>query len=1070
MIRSSLLVLLFFFISVVPALAQAKKITGTVRDESGAPLAGATLSVKGTATTVLADTAGRFTVQASENDILNISSVGYQTQEVAAGASVPLDVILKQADHGMDEVVIVGYGVQKRAHVAGAVDQIKGDQIAKRPVSNLVQGLQGLSPNLNIGFTNGAPGTQASLNIRGLTSINGGEPLIVIDGSVANSGDLYSLNQNDVETITVLRDAASAAIYGGRASFGVILVTTKSGKMGKTQVSYSNFFTKSRQSVTPVPITDPYVYSRLLQISTENTPWKYVKFDDEYYKWAKDRSENPSLPAVRVNPKDATAWQYMGNTNWADYFFNKSSFSQQHTVTFSGGTGRDAEKPIHYYVSAGFTKENGLLKLARDDWRRFNTRAKVDFKPFSWLKIENNMQVYQTDRVAPNVLSNPNNFGGLFNLVPTDVAQNPDGTWANTSGGRLAAAIQDGGRNGSRLTGFQDIPSFTATFLKGDLIVRGQASIRREMNRLGRYSKSYQVGYGPNDVREQGDLTGSVYESTGILTQDIYDLNATYNKKLGDHAFTVLAGYNQENWEARSTNVNATGLISPSAPFLELTTGPVTKGAGYSAYAIQGVFGRINYNYKEKYGIEGNARYDGSSRFLPGDKWGFFPSVAGYWNLHKEGFFEGPSKVLTNFKLRSSYGWLGNQNVPLFRINDRLDTRVSGYLIGGNIATVAGTAPQLRINPNTFSWEKVGQLNLGADITVLNRVSASFDYYFRNTTDMIYTPRVVPAVMGTSAPPENNADLQTKGWELTLTYNNNFDVAGKPLSVNAKVILSDNQSRITKVDNEQQDLSRWRVGQDPNAIYGLVSDGFFKNTEEIAALDESGIVPWGSLDIIPGWMKFVDQDKNGRIEKPLTGKDMKDYVVIGNSNSRYRYGVNLDFSWNNIDLSVFLQGVGKKDYYPADYLFWGAYQQPYANYYPWLLDFYRATPDDAATRAKHSAEYIRLGLADQNLNSRYPVLQSWLADNRENKGLDIPQTGYLLNAAYLRVKNLTLGYTLPQQLTGKIGMSSLRLFVTGENLFEFTKMDKFFDPEAIDTDGYSYPFMRKYSCGLQINF
>ncbi len=1050
-------------------------IKGKIVNKEGSGLPGVSVVAKSGAATIT-DEAGEFSLNVPAGDVLTISYVGFTTQTVQVSEGLVLNITLEEINNNLEEVIIVGYGTQKRINVAGAVDQLKADQITKRPVSNIVQGLQGMSPNFNVGFSNGAPGSQASLNVRGFTSISGGgSPLIIIDGAVANTWDLYSINQTDIENISILRDASSAAIYGARAAYGVVLVTTKGGKTGRNVINYNNFFTSSRPSVVPSPITDPYVYSRLLQISTENTPWVYVTFDDEYYSWAKQRSENPSVDAVRLNPNGNGLWQYMGNTNWNDYFLNKSAFSQQHTISLSGGTGSD--KPVNYYLSAGYTKENGLLKLARDDWRRYNARAKVDFKPYHWLKLENNIQIYQTERITPNVLSNVNNYGSLFNLVPTDVPKNPDGTWTATTGGRLAASIANGGIYAEKTTGFQNIARVTTSFLKGDLTLNAQASIRRELYGYDRNSQVYTIGYGPTDIRQEGaGGVGSVSVTNGLLTHDIYDLYATYNKKLNDHSVQFLAGFNQENYEYRATTVSANGLISSSTPFIGLTTGEITKGAAYTSYSLQGFFGRFNYTFKDRYIFEANGRYDGSSRFLPGDKWGFFPSLSGAWVVDKESFFDNFSHILSSFKLRASYGWLGNQNTTtddatLYRINDRLPTGISPYLIGGNLTTVVGSAPPLAINPNTYTWEKVNTLNLGTDIAALNnKLTASFDYYIRKTTGMRYTPRIVPAVMGTSAPPENNADSKTWGWELTLGYRNNFNIASKPLTFNARFILSDNQARITRVDNEQQLLSRWRVGEDPYAIYGLVSDGFFKDDADVASLDQTALIPWGALDIVPGWMKYVDQDKNGKIELPLTGNDMRDFVVIGNSNSRFRYGLNLDFDWSGFDLGVFIQGVGKRDYYPADYMFWGAYQQPYANYYPWLLDFYRPTSDDATTRSKHSAEYIRLGLADQNLNSKYPVLQSWLADSREDLGLDIPQTKYLLNAAYLRVKNLTLGYTLPKQMIKRFGMSSLRFFVTGENLFEVSSMGSYFDPEAVATDGYSYPFMRKYSVGLQVNF
>ena len=329
----------------------------------------------------------------------------------------------------------------------------------------------------------------------------------------------------------------------------------------------------------------------------------------------------------------------------------------------------------------------------------------------------------------------------------------------------------------------------------------------------------------------------------------------------------------------------------------------------------------------------------------------------------------------------------------------------------------------------------------------------------------------LPGVLGINAPTQNVADLATKGWELTLAYRDNFSLASKPFSFGAKFFVSDTRTKITKYKNDQLLLSNYRVGMDVGEIWGLVNDGYFTSKDEIKNLDQSAIVPWGALEIVPGWPKYVDLNNDGKIEKGNTQTDPKDLKVIGNKNARYRFGVNLDFDWNNFDLSVFLQGVGKQDFYPKHYLFWGPYQQPYAGIYSWNLDHYRGASETGADRERHSASYIAAGLADANTNSYFPVLQSWMADANDGNGLDIPQTKYLLNAAYLRIKNVTLGYTLPSELTNRYKISRLRVFVTGENIFEFSGIKKYIDPEAVaDSYGWAYPYQRKFAIGINLDF
>lgn len=307
--------------------------------------------------------------------------------------------------------------------------------------------------------------------------------------------------------------------------------------------------------------------------------------------------------------------------------------------------------------------------------------------------------------------------------------------------------------------------------------------------------------------------------------------------------------------------------------------------------------------------------------------------------------------------------------------------------------------------------------------------------------------------------------------ELSVAYRNDFNVAAKPLNFGLKVILSDDKTKITRFQNDQQLFgSKYWTGQTLGDIWGLTNDGYFKNKDEINKLDESAIVPWGALEIVEGWPKYKDLDGNGKIEQGISAKDPKDLKVIGNTSPHYRFGVNMDMSWNGIDLSVFLQGIGKMDYYPHHYLFWGPFQQPYASIYPWNLDYYRAADDNAATRAQHSESYIKAGLADKNTNSYYPVLQSWLADANNKKGLDIPQSKYLLSAAYMRIKNITLGYTLPASLTRRYHINRLRFYVTGENIFEISPIKKYLDPESIiDGYGWAYPYQRKYAVGLNLD-
>lgn len=1057
--------LLVSSLSMTPILAQNTTLSGTVTD-SKESLAGVNVLVKGTQTGTTTDANGQYRFTGiSENATLVFSFIGYKNQEETIAGRKEINVNLVSDTESLEELVVIGYGTQKKINITGAVDQIAGKTLESRPISNVMQGLQGVSPGLNITYSGGAPGTTPNFNIRGFTSINGGEPLFVIDGIAASgSVDLLRLNPSDIASFSVLRDAASAAIYGARAAFGVVLITTKQGGKGKSSISYNNFFSWGKSTVLPNPVTDPYIYSRVLETSTDNTPWDYVNYSDEHYQWAKQRSADPSVPDTRIDPSNPDRWAYMGSNDWYDYFFQKQSMSQNHSVAFSGSAKTANDRSVGYYISGDYNKENGLNKIADDYWNRYSSRARVDFSPLKWLKLDNNLNLYKTERAQPTT-----SLTDLYYLQPTDVAKNPDGTWANTGAGRLAARLTDGGKNRQDMFGFQNIFKGIVTVLDGDLQITGSASFKREQWKYHRDSRRFEIGFGPEDIRTEGG-NGSVTETNGTLANDVLDLFANYIKDLGVHRINLVAGYNQESYEYGTVGASKTNLISSSLPYITLTSGEAQVSNSYSSYGTRSAFGRINYTLHDRYIIEANGRYDGSSRFPSSNRWGFFPSVSAAWVASAEPFLKNFTRYVPTLKLRASYGDLGNQNVGYFSYLQTLPTGLSSYLIGGNRRTVIQGSPSLTIDPRNYTWERVSTANVGADVGLLrDRLTLAFDYYVRNTKDMLTAGAELPGVLGTRVPSQNAADLKTKGWEFTLGYNDSFNAGTKPVSVNAKFILSDSRSYITRFRNEQQLFSSYRVGQELGEIWGLTNNGLFQNTDEIKQLDETDIIPWGALSIVPGWPKYRDLDGDGRITEGRSAKDPKDLSVIGNTTARYRIGFNLSADWNGFDVAVFLQGVGKADYYPQHYLFWGPYQQPYANVYPWNLDFYRATSETGADRERHSASYIAAGLADANPNSQYPVLQSWLADNNYGGGLDIPQTKYLLSGAYLRVKNVSIGYSLPPAVLERIKLNRVRFYVSGENIFEFSAMKKFVDPESINGGyGWAYPFQRRFAFGLNI--
>jgi TonB-linked SusC/RagA family outer membrane protein len=1066
---------LFLLLFTLFGWAQEKEIKGQVLEvEANQPLPGANITLKGTTKGVLTDFDGNFTIKIPPSEaILVISYLGYETQEIKVGEKLKITVLLHTSSEGLDEIVIVGFGKQKRQNLSGAVETVDMKKLEDRPTANASQSLQGTVANLNITFANGSPGGSADINIRGYTSVNGGTPLILIDDVPSSSADLTQMNPDDILSITVLKDASSAAIYGARAAFGVVLVITKEGV--KSKITYSNSFVWGKPTVTPNPITDPYIFSRLLDIATDNTPWNYVNYTDEQYAWARDRSNDATVPNVRLDPLNPNRWQYMGSNNWNDYFFNKSAYSENHNISISGkrlfdnSEGDIKKGGISYYVSANHTLENGLNRLATDNWERNTIRSKVKITPYQWMDFENNTFLTFTDRNLPTY-----SLTDIYNLRPTDVVKNPDGTWANTDAGIAAARMIDGGKTKITNTGIQTTNKLNLYLFDKALTLSGQYTFKKDSDRSHWDGTKYKIGYGPNDVRE---LVNSdyAYEALGENIYSVINLYATYTKEINKHKFTGLVGYNKEENKYEWFSANRNELIAADLPNLALATGEQTVGWNYSDWALNGYFGRLNYIYNERYIIELNGRYDGSSRFPKNDRYGFFPSVSLAWIASKD-LGESITNIMDNLKFRMSIGSLGNQSVSNYGYINTMPTGNSGYLVGGEFPKVV-YAPGLGVDPNNYSWEKVETTNLGIDMGFLDKtLTLSADYYIRNTLGMLVPGQELPGVLGTNPPSQNSADLQTKGWEFTLAYKNNTQLGGSRFDYGASLILADNQTTITRYKNDGQLFSQWREGAKVGEIWGLENDGLFTSQEEINNLDQTAIIPWGALSIVPGWPKYVDQDGDGKILQGSSANDPKDLKLIGNSQPRYQIGYNMNVSWKGFDLSVFLQGVGKSDYYPTRYLFWGAYQQPYANMYPHLLDFYRGSADSDALMAQHSQSYIDAGLTNANTSAEYPILQSWLADinytdgSGNRAGLAIPQTKYLQNAAYLRLKNITLGYALPEAILEKIYVSKLRFYVTGENLFEWSSIKKHIDPEAIGNEGYAYPFQRKISAGISVAF
>ena len=514
-------------------LKTQRVVTGTLTDQAGQPLIGVSVVIKGTFQGTITDVNGEYTLDIGEEaEILVFSFIGMKPQEITIGTQSVIDIILEEDIAGLEEVIVVGYGTQKIVNLSGAVDHVEAEELASRPITNISQGLQGIVPNLNIDFNSGEPGKAAEINIRGMTSINAGEPLILIDGVPSDAIELNRLTPQDVESISVLKDASSAAIYGARAAFGVILITTKSGLREGIHVSYNNNLSWEKPTVLPNKITDPYIYLRLKETSTDLTPWDNMNFSDQTYLYAKQRSDDPSSqPGVRVNLSDPSSWEYMGNRDWTDYFLAEYAFSQKHHITIDGSTAK-----TRFYLSGAYDTQSGALKIADDIFDRYSIRSKVEYQPFEWATIGNNTVITTTDRTKPSYL----NIQAIYDFEPNDWDKNPDGTWANgswgntvgnSSVGETGARLTQGGTENDNYTNIQSTFTGELSFWERMVRVNADFTVRRGNNNYRWNYSKYKLGYGPGDVREIGNNEAT--RETTFDNYTVFNIYGTFDKNLG---------------------------------------------------------------------------------------------------------------------------------------------------------------------------------------------------------------------------------------------------------------------------------------------------------------------------------------------------------------------------------------------------------------------------------------------------------------------------------------------------------------------------------------------------------
>lgn len=1034
---------------------------GVVKDNQGETVIGASVVVKGSTNGTITGLDGDFTLDnVKRGDVIQISYIGYVSQEVV-WQGTPLNITLKEDSQTLEEVVVVGFGSQKKANLTGSVSQVKMDDVlGERPVTNVKNALQGSMPGLMV--SGGAsPGEVKSFNIRGTVSINGMNPLVLIDNV---EGDIDLLNPEDIESVTVLKDAASSAIYGARAAAGVILITTKKAKKGeKFNLNYNaNFGFQTSINSPKQASLDEYLRA-----------YQAAGFSETYYagngsvsKWREYLAGYKENPAAYPTVGDGI---YIGEDG-APYYLNdkdvykafqETSFMQTHNLTANGGT-----EKLRYRLSAGLTKEDGPLIESKDTYMRKNISSFISADITDWLTQEADFRYTVADRSEPM-----GSGDGIYCM--NHISFYPSGMMpgsVNTSVGKDLPLITPENQiryNNPYLTDTDNTRIYLRTIMRPikGLELVGEYTYDRKNWQKSYYAKKWEY------TTEQLGSNNSVTSDYLFKSEDHEDYNAlnlygTYNFSIKeDHMFKVMAGFNQERKQNSWISVQTHDMIAPSAPSFTSATGKIIPQNSYSDYAIRGAFYRINYNYKDRYLFEANGRYDGSSKFPKDDRFGFFPSFSVGWNIARESWMEKALDYVSDLKLRASWGQIGNQNIGNYGYYSTMQPvgNSNYWLKDGEFITYISTPGLVS---NSFTWETVETLDIGFDASMFNsRLQVTFDWYQRTTRDMLIAGIQLPAVVGTSAPMRNAADMRTRGWEIAVNWRDQIG----DWKYNVGFNLYDYKSKITKYSNNEDKLlsQNYYEGKTLGEIWGYVSDGFYTiddfdgpGTWQL----KDGVASLDGYNPRPGDEKFVnlnDDRGTNEINSGLNTVDSPgDQKVIGNSTPRYNFGVNLGVSYKGFSLSAILQGTAKRDVWIGGmslFPFGGSAKAYYPVFYN-QTDYWEPMGSCDGQYTENDREYWVAKNPDASLYRLYSNMQNHGSNQRAS-------TKYLQNGAYMRLKNITLAYTFPKALISKVSLSALKVFVSAENLATISSLPKGYDPERLS---WGYPFYRTLSFGLNV--
>ena len=1050
-------------------------IRGRVMDSKAVPLIGATVRAKAANRSVVTNDEGEFALpNIDPKDVIVISYTGHTTREFPASYKFAEPIILTERMQNMNEVVVVGYGTQKKVNLTGAVSQVSGDDLKQRATPNIITSLQGMLPGLNIQSNNGNPVDIPEINVRGFNSINGGSPLVLVDGF---QGNINRINPADVESITVLKDAASSAIYGARGAFGVILITTKKGKQGKIEIDYSNNFGFTRPASRTDYITDPYTYGKTVDAALYGyNGTNYTGYSDEDYERIK-QVMNGTLEPFKEKQANNT-YKFFYNTNWYDFLFRKTQFSQNHNISVSGGTDK-----LQGYVSGRIFNTQSIQNIDDAEMKLVNLRGSVKAKPAEWLELSYNSMIstskdqeFGGGRAGFGGLWTNTTWYYLFPFHPITV----DGIPFDFSGSGAQGPLLERSNFYKRHTEqYVNMLSTKITPLKD---LQFNIDYSSTVNHAASSTRLNQYTYltGDRIISTVGGVN-RLTEARSRSYLKALNVYGTYNYSLAKkHNFKLMLGYNQEEFNDDVVNAAQNGLLATNLSNLNLGTEMYLADGQAEVWAIQGYFGRFNYDFKNKYLLEVNARYDGSSKFPENSRWGFFPSVSGGWYVSKEKFYQPLKNVMSSLKLRVSYGQLGNQSIANNTFSQLLEPKQTSWLINGARANYVDAPLPL---PKVVSWENSRTIDFGADLGFLNdRLTVSFDWYEKIVEQMYLPGEPLPAVFGAAEPKENIATLRNRGFELSLTYNNTFNVAGSDLRFRATASVYNFEGVITKYPNPNGLMNTYWEGQKLGTIYGYRIGGQFQSDEEAQKYQSSFTNPSTSLGQVynyelnivqntqwkglrAGDIKYLDLNGDGAINKGKnTLADHGDLDAIGNAMPQFPFGFNIAAEWKNFDLFIAGAGIARQDWYATGNIYWGSYERPY-------LSFIRK-------------DLISNAWSPETPGNTYPQINRGYASLGNLRSLGEVNDYYLINVGYLRIKNLSVGYTLPERLTRKAQIQKLRVYFSGENLFtwRFGNLTKYIDPEmagaginySAPKDAVSraraedYPIVKIFSAGINI--